>query len=622
MIQNSEFMHLRQKLVDRPVVAHDLVAIKTDLERLTIESTLADLPTHSYRVGGHVLGHRVAQMFADEPQLPGVIVIQKGVVRGVFSRRTFLEQIGRPYGVEVYLNRPIEVMLRTVEPKVLQLPSSCSVYEAAQLVLQRPSDKMQEPVLILFPEKEPALLDVYVLLLAQSQLLNLVVTAEQRRRQLAESFQKIGKTLSSSLSLGKVTERILKELSKVMMYERGMVMLYERGMLRSVAQRGFPEDDRAGDLRIEVDEEADPLFRQIISAQVPLLIGDVMFEPNWRQLPWLPVDRSWLGVPLIIQKRVIGLISLTRRATYAFDEGDIDVVLTFAGQAAIALENASLYNQIISFNEQLEEMVTKRTAELNQAYTILEKLDQTKSDFIRVSAHELRTPLTVMKGYGQMLSYHPTIQADDSLGEMTANILAGIERLYRVVNNILDVAKIDSNTLDLLPRAVAVKDVITQLAGTLVADLAERRLDLVVEDLSKLPLVVGDFDLLTKLFYSLLSNGMKYTPDGGQIRVGGEVWVGAEGEGYVQIMVEDTGIGIGVEQQGLIFEKFYQTGQLALHSSGQTKFKGGGPGLGLAIARGIVEAHQGEIWVESEGYDEERCPGSRFYVRLPVASEG
>ena len=87
---------------------------------------------------------------------------------------------------------------------------------------------------------------------------------------------------------------------------------------------------------------------------------------------------------------------------------------------------------------------------------------------------------------------------------------------------------------------------------------------------------------------------------------------------HVEVAIRDTGIGIAAEAHQLIFNKFYQTGEVLLHSSGKTKFKGGGPGLGLAIARGIVEAHGGRIWVESPGHDEETNPGSVFFVSLPV----
>jgi signal transduction histidine kinase len=123
------------------------------------------------------------------------------------------------------------------------------------------------------------------------------------------------------------------------------------------------------------------------------------------------------------------------------------------------------------------------------------------------------------------------------------------------------------------------------------------------------------------VFYHLLSNAIKFTPDGGKINVSGQVLYTPEEqpvESGVELVVSDTGIGIDPSMQEVIFTKFYQTGELALHSSGRTKFKGAGPGLGLAIAKGIVEAHSGRIWVESPEHDEIRCPGSQFYVFLPV----
>ncbi len=125
-----------------------------------------------------------------------------------------------------------------------------------------------------------------------------------------------------------------------------------------------------------------------------------------------------------------------------------------------------------------------------------------------------------------------------------------------------------------------------------------------------------------KVFYHLIVNAIKYTPDGGRITVTGCMTKTLEMGDVVQIEITDSGIGIAPEDQQLIFEKFYQTGKLSLHSSGVTKFAGGGPGLGLAIAKGIVVAHEGKIWVESPGYDETYCPGSRFFVQLPLMRRG
>ena len=115
---------------------------------------------------------------------------------------------------------------------------------------------------------------------------------------------------------------------------------------------------------------------------------------------------------------------------------------------------------------------------------------------------------------------------------------------------------------------------------------------------------------------NVVSNAIKFTPDKGRITIDGRSL-----PGFIEITIADTGIGVSTENQIRIFEKFGQTGRVNLHSSGKTKFKGGGPGLGLPITRGIIEAHGGTIWVESPGYDEEKCPGSTFHILLPLRTE-
>jgi signal transduction histidine kinase len=125
----------------------------------------------------------------------------------------------------------------------------------------------------------------------------------------------------------------------------------------------------------------------------------------------------------------------------------------------------------------------------------------------------------------------------------------------------------------------------------------------------------ADPERLLQVLRNVLSNAIKYTPDGGNISVDGRKL-----PGFIEIVVRDTGIGINPQDQSIIFEKFTRLGNISLHSSGKTKFKGGGPGLGLHIARGIIEAHGGAIWAESPGYDEEINPGSTFHILLPLIS--
>jgi signal transduction histidine kinase len=189
----------------------------------------------------------------------------------------------------------------------------------------------------------------------------------------------------------------------------------------------------------------------------------------------------------------------------------------------------------------------------------------------------------------------------------------------------LDMVKIENQALELYPEPVSLGDLVHNVAHAFEDAMAERQQTLIIESMQALPDIKADGQALKKVFHHLIMNAIKYTPDGGTITISGRNCP----EGCytldvpcVEIVVQDTGIGIDPAYHTLIFEKFYQTGEVSLHSSGRTRFKAGGPGLGLAIAQGIIEAHGGRIWVESPGCSEETCPGSRFYVVLPIGEGG
>ena len=270
-----------------------------------------------------------------------------------------------------------------------------------------------------------------------------------------------------------------------------------------------------------------------------------------------------------------------------------------------------------SDQQSLEEL-SKANIELTEALHKLERLDQIKTDFIQVSAHELRTPVAALLGYAQMMQYNTKIQKDSDLRLLVDGVVTSTERLHRVFNSILDVSRLMSGELQVIRSPLFM--VVTLDAVRLKAEKALRGRDMILElgGLDDLPICSGDPDLLYKVFDHLLNNAIKYTPDGGKITITGRAVQDDELGSTVEVSVDDTGIGIAPQDIDLIFEKFYRTGEIALHSSGTTKFKGGGPGLGLAIAQGIVLAHGGRIWAESPGCDEKTCPGSRFVVRLPI----
>lgn len=426
--------------------------------------------------------------------------------------------------------------------------------------------------------------------------------AEHSRRLLTEMLVEVNRALSQTLNLEEVLDLILQDLAQIVPFDRGSVMLKNNYQLEIVAARGFPAT--RDPLQIHVDIKEKDVFQEIYFSKQPLIVREVLERDDWQQIRGLPQARSWAGIPLIDAKdEVIGILSLTRESPTAFSENEGALAMAFAGQAAIALQNARLYS------------------DLEQAYGQLERLDKTKADFIYVASHELRTPLTVMQGYSQILLQNQGSVDDAMRQEMLQGIYKGSLRLNDILNSMLDVAKIDTSAMQLFILPVSLLELVQELLRELREIFTARQLSVSIRDWGNVSHVEADPEALKKVLYHLIVNAVKYTPDGGSITISGRTVPSGEygfPRGGIEVVVADTGIGIAPRASGLIFDKFYQTGEMALHSSGTTTFKGGGPGLGLAIVKGIVEAHGGRVWVDSPGYDEVTCPGSSFHVVLPL----
>ena len=447
------------------------------------------------------------------------------------------------------------------------------------------------------------------------------LTLSKRTVQLETSHQ-VGRQVTSILDPGELLAQTVKSIQAEFGYYCVSVWLLddeqpEKLVLQASAGRDVAQPLEPG-YAFSVNTAIGIISKTAQTGQL-YLANDVLTDSIYLPMKELPDTRSELALPLEFGQQVIGVLDIQSEQPANFEPADLTTLQTLAHQIAIAIHNAQLYRRVTHFNEQLEQMVQQRTRELEQAYQTLEKMDRTKSDFIEIAAHELRTPLTVIKGYTQVLKEQLGTHANTDVGYMLQCIVGGANRLNEIINNMLDVAKIDAEMLNLCKALTDVDEIARGVQREFESALIERRLTLTLDGLKKLPQIDADPDLLHKVIYHLVLNAIKYTPDGGSISVSGQVVGETEGQPAVHIVVSDTGIGIDPANHQLIFEKFYQIGRVSLHSSGRTKFKGGGPGLGLAIARGIVLAHGGRIWVESPGHDEEKCPGSRFHILLPAS---
>ncbi|MBI5825484.1 MAG: HAMP domain-containing histidine kinase [Chloroflexi bacterium] len=266
---------------------------------------------------------------------------------------------------------------------------------------------------------------------------------------------------------------------------------------------------------------------------------------------------------------------------------------------------------------EMETRVAHISSELGKTQEKLQQLDHNKSNFISVAAHELKTPLTLIEGYTAMMV---DVAEDAELPEMNdylKGVNTGIHRLRHIIDDMIDVSLIDNNLLTLNFQPIWISHLFNLLSNELKKTVAERKQALNINSFEGSEIMIyADSERLYQAMHNVVSNAIKYTPDNGTITINGRLL-----PGFVEIVIADTGIGISPEHQATIFEKFGQLGKTDLHSSGKTKFKGGGPGLGLPITRGIIEAHGGTIWVESDGHDEVKLNGSIFHILLPTRTE-
>jgi signal transduction histidine kinase len=335
-------------------------------------------------------------------------------------------------------------------------------------------------------------------------------------------------------------------------------------------------------------------------------------EAIWKQLKQ---ERLSVSQTLVLIEAIEPIFSrLIQIATHAYFEANQQM------QDALASEIARLHSEA-------ERRVMERTADLTRANIELSKLEKARTDFIGIAAHELKTPLTLIQGYANMLR-EMNLEANNTSGAMhiLEGILRGSERLSAVVEDMLDASVIDTDALSLHIEKVSLAQTVDLVVTQNARYFKERNLTVHVGDLNNLPEVEMDRRRLHQILSHLLNNAIKYTPDMGKVFIEGSVLPNARPTGgnsmgvarFVEITLRDTGIGIAPEDRERIFEKFYRVGKSTLHSSGKVKFKGAGPGLGLPIARGLVEAHGGRLWAESPGHDEINCPGSTFHLLLPI----
>ncbi|MGD9728645.1 MAG: sensor histidine kinase, partial [Nitrospiraceae bacterium] len=355
---------------------------------------------------------------------------------------------------------------------------------------------------------------------------------------------------------------------------------------------------------------------QLFVQGVPILIADIdevrpRLHPFTQRLAELSRAGTLLAVPLKVKDRIIGSLTVDRLREHSLNEEDVDVMVTVANHLAVALDHAAAYRQIEELNIGLEAKIKERTValedvnrELLQANSRLQELDQLKSSFVSTVSHELRTPMTSIKGYVENMLEGITGDLTEKQAAYLARIKYNMERLTRMINDLLDLSRMEAKRVGLKISLVSLPELVLDVMDGLEQLAQKKGITLQVRHHRALPDIKGDRDKLNQVLTNLIHNAIKFTPAGGHVSISTDV----SASGGVEICVDDTGCGIPPHQIQLVFEKFYHA------DSAPTDARGAG--LGLAIVKSLLELHGGTIGVEST-----LGAGCRFQITLPCERE-
>ena len=403
-----------------------------------------------------------------------------------------------------------------------------------------------------------------------------------------KALGEVSQAVSSTLDLETVLTSIVSHAVQLSGTDGGAIYEYDEAseefLLRATDHM---EEELITALRANPPRLGDGVVGRAAASREPVVVPNILEErayaPRMRQILERFGFRASLAVPLLREDRIIGALVVRRKAVGDFRPEVIELLKTFATQSVLAIQNARLFREIEDKSRQIE------------------AANQHKSEFLANMSHELRTPLNAIIGFSEVLGERLFGELNEKQAEYTDDILTSGRHLLSLINEILDLSKVEAGRMELelatfdLPLAI-------DNARTFVRERATRHgitLDVTIDE--RLGDFVGDERKIKQILLNLLSNAVKFTPEGGRIGINAR-----QADGSVEISVTDTGIGIAPEDQPKIFEEFRQVGSDYAH-------KVEGTGLGLTLAKKFVELHGGRIWVESEV-----GKGSKFTFTLPV----
>jgi signal transduction histidine kinase len=406
-------------------------------------------------------------------------------------------------------------------------------------------------------------------------------------RQMAEQLARLTEvsiTLNSTLNLEDLLRFIIETAAEILDCESVSILLYEESNARLVFAAATGSDPQHLEkIPVPLDtSQAGEVFLE----NKPVILNKIspntiIYASQAHQMPFKV--NNLLGVPMRVRNRPTGVLEALNKRKGDFEEADADLLTVIASQAAVAIHNARLVKA------------------LREAYNEISAADHLKSNFLALASHELRTPLGIIIGYSSFLQE----EAQGELSDHARQVLNAAMQMRALVDAMTNMNMLRSREMVMHRLLVPIQQILRTAYGE-VKQLAEARKHVVDLKMPEAPLQIKcDPEKLTTAFVNLLDNAVRFTPDGGKITVSASPQPG----GDMLVTVQDTGIGIPQAELKKVFNEFYQV-------EPHTTRKYGGMGIGLPIARGLVEAHGGKVWAESPGPGK----GTTIKVLLPRIS--
>jgi signal transduction histidine kinase len=415
------------------------------------------------------------------------------------------------------------------------------------------------------------------------------------------TLHELGKEVSSTFNIENIFSLINQPFVLKLGFSKLLIMLKDNlsGMLVTKSSIGYSDAEIK---TIELDLNKRKFANLLFKKEKPILINrDTESASQEYALLDILNTESFITAPIAVKDESVGFILMGNTSLYGkVVEGDSELLSIFANQIGAAIENTKLYTELFGSHKELERRVAERTQELEKLNEELKNLNKMKSDFISSVSHELRTPLTSIKGYASILMTGKLGDVLPAQKERLEKIDKHSNSLVHLINNLLDIARIESGNVQMEMKDISIKEMLDSIVDIIIPQVKEKNISLKINSKIKFDRIKVDPSQMERVFLNLLSNAVKFTPEKGMVII--EI---KEKNDDIQFSIEDTGIGIPPQDIPKVFQEFFRADNAL-----DQKIKGSG--LGLSLVKKIIEAHKGKIW-----FDSKLGKGSRFTFTLP-----